>query len=97
MRTRVLEDAAIVCSTLSFSGSGAFTHMDRPFDVVIIDEAAQAVEPSILIPLTAGCKQVKLNIYIRSHGVNTLSCCANVVVVAAALSAKDRICFSWSC
>lgn len=58
MRTTVLEDAAIVCSTLSFSGSGAFGRMARPFDVVIIDEAAQAVEPSILIPLTAGCKQV---------------------------------------
>ena len=58
MRTKVLEDAAIVCSTLSFSGSGAFGSMARPFDVVIIDEAAQAVEPSILIPLTAGCKQV---------------------------------------
>ena len=60
MRTTVLEDAAIVCSTLSFSGSGAFGRMARPFDVVIIDEAAQAVEPSILIPLTAGCKQVSL-------------------------------------
>ena len=58
MRTKVLEDAAIVCSTLSFSGSGAFGQMARAFDVVIIDEAAQAVEPSILIPLTAGCKQV---------------------------------------
>ena len=58
MRTTVLEDAAIVCSTLSFSGSGAFGHMARPFDVVIVDEAAQTVEPSILIPLTAGCKQV---------------------------------------
>ena len=58
LRTAVIEDAAIVCSTLSFSGSGAFSRMARAFDVVIIDEAAQAVEPSTLIPLTAGCKQV---------------------------------------
>lgn len=30
----------------------------RRFDVVIIDEAAQAVEPSTLVPLMLGCKQV---------------------------------------
>lgn len=32
-----------VFSTLSFSGSSIFGRMTRPFDVVIIDEAAQAV------------------------------------------------------
>ena len=32
-----------VCSTLSFSGSGVFHRMNRGFDVVVIDEAAQAV------------------------------------------------------
>ena len=32
LRTAVLEDAAIVCSTLSFSGSGAFARMARAFD-----------------------------------------------------------------
>ena len=26
--------------------------------MVIIDEAAQAVEPSVLVPLVMGCKQV---------------------------------------
>ncbi|EEE61007.1 hypothetical protein OsJ_14822 [Oryza sativa Japonica Group] len=34
--------------------------MARAFDVVIIDEAAQAVEPATLIPLIHGCKQVFL-------------------------------------
>ena len=47
-----------MCSTLSFSGSGLFARMSRPFDVVVIDEAAQAVEPSTLVPLVTGCHQV---------------------------------------
>lgn len=73
LRTAVLEDAAIVCSTLSFSGSGAFARMARAFDVVIIDEAAQAVEPSTLIPLTAGCKQARLQLSITASYVGI--CC----------------------
>ncbi len=32
--------------------------MARPIDALVVDEAAQAVEPSILIPLTLGIKQV---------------------------------------
>jgi len=35
----------VVCSTLSFSGSGMFARMTRQFDVVVIDEAAQVVPP----------------------------------------------------
>ncbi|MCO5576307.1 hypothetical protein L7F22_030116 [Adiantum nelumboides] len=58
MRLVILSEAAVVCSTLSFSGSGVFHRMNRGFDVVVIDEAAQAVEPSTLVPLAHGCKQV---------------------------------------
>ena len=53
----VLREAAVVGATLSFSGSSALAALGNHFDVVIIDEAAQAVEPSTLIPLVAGCKQ----------------------------------------
>ncbi len=60
MRAAVLEEADIVACTLSFAGSAAFARMSRPFDVVVIDEAAQAVEPSVLVPLVNGCKQVCL-------------------------------------
>ncbi|KAK9812831.1 hypothetical protein WJX72_004417 [[Myrmecia] bisecta] len=60
IRLGILEDANIVCSTLSFAGSGIFARMSRRFDVIIIDEAAQAVEPSTLVPLVNGCKQVYL-------------------------------------
>jgi hypothetical protein len=42
--------AVQVCSTLSFSGSGAFGRMLRPFDVVIVDEAAQAVRARLRPP-----------------------------------------------
>ena len=38
MRVAVLDEASIVCSTLSFAGSAMFYRMTRKFDVVIIDE-----------------------------------------------------------
>ncbi|KAL0727825.1 hypothetical protein Bca4012_023918 [Brassica carinata] len=60
IRTSIVDEAAIVFSTLSFSGSPALTNSTRGFDVVIIDEAAQAVEPATLIPLATRCKQVFL-------------------------------------
>lgn len=54
----MIDSAHIVASTLSFSGSHIMRNLEKAFDVVIIDEAAQAVEPSILIPLSRGAKQV---------------------------------------
>ena len=60
IKLAILDEAAVVCSTLSFSGSGMFARMTRQFDVVVIDEAAQAVEPSTLVPLCYGAKQVFL-------------------------------------
>lgn len=60
MRLAILDEADIVASTLAFSGSGLFARMRRGFDVVVIDEAAQAVEPSTFIPLVNGCQQVFL-------------------------------------
>ncbi|XP_021285996.1 probable helicase MAGATAMA 3 isoform X2 [Herrania umbratica] len=60
IRAAVLDEAVIVFSTLSFSGSAVLTKLNSGFDVVIIDEAAQAVEPATLVPLASGCKQVFL-------------------------------------
>nr|XP_023920246.1 probable helicase MAGATAMA 3 isoform X2 [Quercus suber] len=60
IRAAILDEAVIVFCTLSFSGSTLFSKWNRGFDVVIIDEAAQAVEPATLIPLANGCKQVFL-------------------------------------
>ncbi|KNA06822.1 hypothetical protein SOVF_177480 isoform B [Spinacia oleracea] len=60
VRASILDEAVIVFSTLSFSGSTIFSKLNRGFDIVIIDEAAQAVEPATLVPLSTGCKQVFL-------------------------------------
>ncbi|XP_018471146.2 probable helicase MAGATAMA 3 [Raphanus sativus] len=60
LRTSIVEESAIVFSTLSFSGTPLIAKSNRGFDVVIIDEAAQAVEPATLIPLATKCKQVFL-------------------------------------
>ncbi|XP_004513650.1 probable helicase MAGATAMA 3 [Cicer arietinum] len=60
IRAAILDEATIVFSTLSFSGSHVFSKLSRSFDVVIIDEAAQAVEPATLVPLANQCKKVFL-------------------------------------
>ncbi|RYR17418.1 hypothetical protein Ahy_B03g062170 isoform A [Arachis hypogaea] len=62
-RAALLDEATIVFSTLSFSGSHIFSKLNRSFDVVIIDEAAQAVEPATLVPLANQCKKVFLVLF----------------------------------
>ena len=54
-RREVLTQADIICSTLS--GSGHEILSDIEFDMVIIDEAAQSIELSSLIPLKYGCNR----------------------------------------
>ncbi len=51
---RVLEKAEVICTTNSTAGSDVLR--DFYFDVVVIDEATQAVEPSCLIPMVKGKK-----------------------------------------
>ncbi|OBZ71655.1 putative ATP-dependent helicase C29A10.10c [Grifola frondosa] len=53
-RAEVLQEADVICSTLSGS---AYEYLETyDFEMVIIDEAAQAIELSSLIPLKYGCK-----------------------------------------
>ena len=54
-RREILIQADIVCSTLS--GSGHELLSDIEFEMVIIDEAAQSIELSSLIPLKYGCNR----------------------------------------
>ena len=51
----VLDQAHVICATLSGSGHDMFQSLNIEFETVIIDEAAQCVEMSSLIPLKYGC------------------------------------------
>lgn len=51
MTEAILSRASIIACTLSKAGSGSFDGLKRGFDALIIDEAAQAVELSTLVPL----------------------------------------------
>lgn len=54
-RDAVLNEADIICATLSSAGQDSLA--PYTFETVIIDEAAQAIEMSCLIPLKYGCKR----------------------------------------
>ncbi|WVQ62978.1 uncharacterized protein L199_001127 [Kwoniella botswanensis] len=54
-KEQILNEADIICATLS--GAGQDTLSAHTFETVIIDEAAQAIEMSCLIPLKYGCKR----------------------------------------
>ena len=64
LRRTVLDGAEVVASTLSSAGKQNFLEWlllnKVTFDTVIIDEAAQASEPSTLIPLRYGCRNLVL-------------------------------------
>ena len=53
----ILEGAHVICATLSGSGHEMFQHLNIEFETVVIDEAAQSIELSALIPLKYGCSK----------------------------------------
>jgi senataxin len=59
LEAAILDTAHIVFTTLNSSGQGCMSHC-RKFQVVVVDEAAQSVELSTLIPLRLGSKQCVL-------------------------------------
>ncbi len=54
----LLDDAEVVCATTI--GAGHHILGDRKFPIILIDEATQASEPSSLVPITRGCRQLIL-------------------------------------
>jgi senataxin len=55
IQQEILDSAQVLCATLSGSGHEMFKNLNVEFETVIIDEAAQCVELSALIPLKYGC------------------------------------------
>ncbi|KAH3668144.1 hypothetical protein OGAPHI_001898 [Ogataea philodendri] len=54
---KILSSAEVVCSTLSGSAHDVLAGMSFTFDTVVIDEAAQCIELSAIIPLRYGAKK----------------------------------------
>lgn len=57
VQQEILDQAQVLCATLSGSGHEMFKGLNVEFETVIIDEAAQCVELSALIPLKYGCSK----------------------------------------
>ncbi len=57
IRQQILMEADVICCTLSGAGHESLSSLSIDFETVIIDEAAQAVELSTLIPLRYGCRK----------------------------------------
>ncbi|EPS28401.1 hypothetical protein PDE_03347 [Penicillium oxalicum 114-2] len=53
----IIDGAHIICTTLSGSGHDLVLSMNVEFETVVIDEAAQCIELSALIPLKYGCSK----------------------------------------
>lgn len=57
IREKILGEADVMCCTLSGSGHDMLANIGVNFETVIIDEAAQSIEISSLIPLKYDCKR----------------------------------------
>jgi len=57
-KMKVLKNAQVVCCTCIGSGGDILDNMT--FERVMVDEATQATEPAVLVPLTRGCRQLVL-------------------------------------
>ncbi|CEJ59782.1 hypothetical protein PMG11_08389 [Penicillium brasilianum] len=57
IQQEIIDGAHVICTTLSGSGHEIFLGMNVEFETVIIDEAAQCIELSALIPLKYGCSK----------------------------------------
>lgn len=58
MTASVLDEAEVICATTIGAGHRLLT--SRKFPIVLMDEATQATEPSSLVPIVKGCRQLVL-------------------------------------
>ena len=57
IQQEIIDGAHVICATLSGSGHEMFQNLSIEFETVVIDEAAQSIELSALIPLKYGCSK----------------------------------------
>lgn len=57
IQQEVFDNAHVLCATLSGSGHEMLQNLNIEFETVVIDEAAQSIELSALIPLKYGCSK----------------------------------------
>ena len=57
IRSEILQEADVICGTLSGSGHEGLQLEQFDFEMIIVDEAAQAIELSTLIPLRYKCNR----------------------------------------
>lgn len=57
LQAKILNNALVICATLSGSANDILSSLSIKFDQVIVDEACQCVELSAIIPLRYGCKK----------------------------------------
>lgn len=57
-KLQALMNAQVVCCTCIGSGADILDNMN--FERVLVDEATQATEPAVLVPLTRTCRQLVL-------------------------------------
>lgn len=57
VQQEIIDGAHVICSTLSGAGHDMLKNLEVEFETVIIDEAAQCIELSALIPLKYGCSK----------------------------------------
>lgn len=57
MTAKLINQSTVICCTLSSAGRDDFSLLTHGFESILIDEAAQAVELSTLIPLKYDVKR----------------------------------------
>lgn len=57
-KLKAIKNAEVICCTCIGSGSEILDNMT--FERVLVDEATQATEPAVLVPLARGCRQLVL-------------------------------------
>lgn len=75
-RMKQLKSAQIVCCTCIGSGGDMLDSLG-PLERVLVDEATQATEPAVVVPLMRGCRQLVLvgdHCQVRANTLGTFAC-----------------------